>query len=88
MKAASDGLGKRLHDARTKRGLTMDDLADKAKMTQPTISRLETGQNYPMTITVEKLAKALGVDPCWLAYGTGAVPDWELGDKLIEKADD
>ncbi len=88
MKAASDGLGRRLRDARSKRGLTMDELAAKAKMTQATISRLEIGQNYPMTITVEKLARALGVDPCWLAYGTGAVPDWDLGDKPAERTDD
>lgn len=29
----------------------------------------------PSVATVEKLAKALQIDPCWLAYGAGAAPD-------------
>lgn len=80
MKPASDGLGKRLIQARLYRDLTMDQLADKAKVTQQTISRLELGKNYPVTITVEKLANALEVDPCWLLFGTGTVPDWATKD--------
>ena len=86
MKAASDGLNKRLFEARNQRGLTMDDLADKAKLNQTTVSRLERGRNYPSTLTVEKLAKALGVDPCWLAWGTGDCPDWLQDDQKKKSA--
>lgn len=75
MKTASDGLGRRLRQARTARGLTMDQLAQKANVSQAAISTLERDQNYPATNTVERLATALGVDPCWLAYGTGTKPD-------------
>jgi transcriptional regulator with XRE-family HTH domain len=35
------------------------------------VSRLEEGTISPRLPTVEKLARALGVDPAWLAYGLG-----------------
>ena len=77
MRLASEGIGKRLFEARIKRDLTMDQLADKSKINQSTISKLERGINDPAAGTVERLARALDVDPCWLAYGTGSEPDWK-----------
>jgi transcriptional regulator with XRE-family HTH domain len=76
MKLASATIGKRLFEARNKRNLTMDQLAIKAKISQATISKLERGIHDPAAGVTEKLARALDVDPCWLAYGTGSTPDW------------
>lgn len=76
MRLSSQGVAKRLFEARRARDLTMDQLAAKAKVSQSAISRLELGKSYPATNTLEKLAIALEVDPCWLAYGTGEAPDW------------
>lgn len=76
MRLASGDIAKRLYEARIKRNMTMDELADKADLSQPSISKLERGINDPGAGTVERLALALRVDPCWLAYGTGEEPDW------------
>lgn len=81
MKLASAGIGRRIFEARAKREMTMDQLAAKAKVSQPTISKLERGIHDPAAGVVEKLARALGVDPCWLAYGTGQTPDWREQEK-------
>jgi transcriptional regulator with XRE-family HTH domain len=77
MRLASAGIGKRLFEARIKRDMTMDQLAAKAKISQATISKLERGLHDPASGVTERLALALGVDPCWLAYGTGEQPKWE-----------
>ncbi len=76
MALASDAIGRRLFEARIQRDLTMDQLADKAGINQSTISKLERGINEPGAANVERLALALEVDPCWLAYGTGKKPVW------------
>jgi transcriptional regulator with XRE-family HTH domain len=76
MKAASDGVGARLKKARAARGLTMDQLAVKVKMAQSTISSIETGKSRPSAYAIERLAWALNVDSCWLAYGKDPKPDF------------
>jgi len=70
-------LGKRLRQARQKRELTMAELRDISKVAASTISSIERGSQAPTTETVKHLAKALKVDPCWLAYGTGVAPTWQ-----------
>lgn len=70
-------LGKRLFLARSKRGYTMEQLGDRSSVHPSTINGIEKGRNDPGTVTTHKLANALDVDPCWLAYGTGIKPDWE-----------
>lgn len=36
------------------------------------VSSAESGATMPNLAKLEALAKALGVSPCWLAYGVGA----------------
>lgn len=36
---------------------------------------VELGNRTPKTDTVERLAMALKVEPCWLAYGDGRAPE-------------
>lgn len=73
---AKGRLGERLNVARTERGLTMAALANKANVSSALINDAEKGRHSPSTDKVEQLARALDVDPCWLAYGTGTKPDW------------
>lgn len=84
MKSASEGIGKRLRQARLKRGLTMDQLAEKTNISQSAISVIELGSSLPNTLTVERLARGLSIDPCWLAYGTGPKPEWLIKDNEAE----
>ena len=60
-KPGGPGFGDRLRELRLKKGLTVTELAELSGMTQPTISRLETGGRSPSWETVIRLAEALGV---------------------------
>lgn len=79
-------IGDRLLRAREHANLTHRSLSALADVATATISMLETrAESAPSTETVARLAKALGVEPCWLAYGDAEKePDW-LGE-VIEPA--
>ena len=81
-------VGIRLKLARDMRGLTMTEVADEAGMAASTVNVIEKGQKQPRGDTVERLARALGVPRCWLAYGDGQAPDWNEGKAGREKADE
>lgn len=55
-------LGRRVRDLRGQAGLTGSQLADRAGVTQPTVSKIETGQMLPSSEVIARLAEALGVD--------------------------
>jgi DNA-binding XRE family transcriptional regulator len=62
-------VGGRIKDLRETAGLSQAELAVKAGLTQSHISRLENAEHSPTHLTLEKIAKALGVearqiDPC------------------------
>lgn len=48
--------------ARTKFGLTQEELAEKADLTRDTISAIERGIKSPTVATVGAIADALGID--------------------------
>ncbi len=82
MKAESGRLGAlsvgvRLKLSRDKRSLTMQELANRAGIGTSTINSIEKGIKQPRGDTVERLARALEVPRCWLAYGDGTPPSWE-----------
>lgn len=59
-----------LRTARTKAGLTQEQLEDKSGISQAAISKLESGDSLrPSFETVMALAKALRVDPQSLKFG-------------------
>ena len=64
------GLGSRLVSVRTERGLTKADLAEATGLSSAAILGIERGAEARVD-TVERIAKALGVSPGWLAYGVG-----------------
>ncbi|WP_326819680.1 helix-turn-helix domain-containing protein [Streptosporangium sp. NBC_01756] len=55
-------LGELLRRLRKDAGLTGKDLALRAGVAQPTISRIETGRLLPVPETVDRLVEALGLD--------------------------
>lgn len=63
----------RLHEWRSKRFLTMRELAEKADVSLDTVNRLELGGNAHPT-TVRKLAAALNVEPGELVEPASSQP--------------
>ena len=59
-------IGEKLREARTRRLLTQDELAEKARVSQSTIANIERNNAEPQFRTIRKLAKALDVDPTTL----------------------
>jgi transcriptional regulator with XRE-family HTH domain len=56
-------IGEKLREVRTRRLLTQDELAERAKVSQSTIANIERNNAEPQFRTIRKLAKALNVDP-------------------------
>jgi len=68
----SQGLPRRLLQARHKAGLTHRELAERAEVVHMTPYRIELADGYSASLAVvERLAEALQVSPAWLAYGIG-----------------
>ncbi len=60
----------RLRWARQRRALSQEQLAAKSGVTEAAISRIENGKILaPRMGTMQKLAKAITVDPGWLVTG-------------------
>jgi transcriptional regulator with XRE-family HTH domain len=56
-------IGERLKDLRFRAGLTQQELADRAGVTQTTVARIERNAVQPEVTTIRKLAQALGKTP-------------------------
>lgn len=56
-----NGLGQRIRLFRKEKGMTQDDLAEKAQVSRDHISHLETGTNIPSLALVVRLANILEV---------------------------
>jgi transcriptional regulator with XRE-family HTH domain len=59
--------------------MTLKALAERANMGLSTISDVERGHYIPAGDAIERMANALRVSPCWLAYGIGA-KHGDMGD--------
>ena len=56
-------IGEKLREARTRRLLTQEELAEKASVSAATIVNAERNNQEPHFRTIRKLAKALDIDP-------------------------
>lgn len=70
-----DSFASRLATARKARGLTQSELAEKAGMKQPDVSKMERGLIL-QTTGMARLAAAARVPAPWLELGEGSEPDW------------
>ncbi len=55
-------LGKKIHELRKLKGLTQEELSDRTGLSTRTIQRIENGEVYARTYTLNKLADALQVE--------------------------
>lgn len=55
--------GKRVAEIRRARGLTQEQLAEKADITPLSIAFIEQGRRWPRLATLHKLAKCLDISP-------------------------
>jgi transcriptional regulator with XRE-family HTH domain len=58
--------GQNVRHWRKKRGLSQEDLADKARLHPTYVSGIETGYRNPTVKIIGRIAEALGVDPAAL----------------------
>ena len=56
-------IGKNIARARKLRGLTQEELAEKAEITPNAIQKIEAGQRWPTEKTIKSIARALRVNP-------------------------
>jgi len=76
-------IGKRIERLRDARRMTQVDLAQLAGMKQNSVSRYESGKQMPSREAVSALARALGVHPAAIEYGTLPVlPQGPMGPAL------
>jgi len=59
-------LGRRIQYLRKSRNITQEKLAEQINMDITSLSKIETGRNYPHPDTLEKIAKALDIEICHL----------------------
>jgi transcriptional regulator with XRE-family HTH domain len=62
-------IGENLKRERVRALLTQQELAERAGVGYPTISRIENDHAEPHFRTIRKLAQALGIDPAELVKG-------------------
>jgi transcriptional regulator with XRE-family HTH domain len=69
-----DSLSSRIRQARAELGLSQQELADRVRVSQPTIVHWEQGTHTPRHLALARLADALSVSRQWLlgAAGSGA----------------
>jgi transcriptional regulator with XRE-family HTH domain len=60
---AVGNLGENLREARTKLGLTQEQVAERSGVQAGEVSRIEAGKRDPQLSTILKLAKAVEVKP-------------------------
>ncbi len=53
--------GRRIAELRKARGLTQNDFADSIDISRLSLAYFETGRRWPRPVTLQKLAKNLGV---------------------------
>lgn len=68
-------IGKRLKWAREHAEMTIRDVAARAGVASSAVTEIEQGARIPKADTLERLAAALKVAPCWLVFGEGAGPE-------------
>jgi transcriptional regulator with XRE-family HTH domain len=65
----------RIRELRLERGLTQEELCERAGISVDAISRIEGGTRVPTIITLEHIATALGVSPVVFFEGAAATPE-------------
>lgn len=78
----------RLKNARENRGLNSTEIGRRAGIGHQTTTRIERGERTPQIDTVELIARALQVEPCWLAFGFDGGKPFNLKSKVTKPETD
>lgn len=80
-------IGKRIHEIRREKNLTMGALADIAGTTKGTVSRWESGEIKTLRIDkIKKIADTLGYNPMWImGFDIGKYPQDEETTAKIDQ---
>lgn len=70
-------IGKRIREARQRRGLSQEALAARCGWRQSRIGNYERDERQPRVEDIKKIAKELGVSFTWLAIAKGSMQDEE-----------
>ncbi len=65
---------RRIREVRQERGLTQEELCERAGISVDAISRIEGGSRVPTLATLDRIATALGVSPVTFLEGVAAPP--------------
>ena len=68
-RVGEETVGERLRLARTRKGMTRKDAADRLRRNPDTITRWETGRTSPTVDELRALSEVYCVDPAWLLEG-------------------
>lgn len=77
-------LGTRLKTSRLDAGYTQEGLGEAVGVTYEAVGQWERGKTAPSYGRLQTVSKALGVDPCWLAFGLGQSDNTLLDVPLME----
>lgn len=83
--------GSALRDARKRRGLSQEELADIARLQRTYVNEVERGRRNPTLLTITRLAGAIGVPPASLLAGlsgperTDATADSDLDLRVRDR---
>jgi len=66
---STEGFGERMHLARKRAGLTLDDVGKALGITGGAVSLWESNQHFPSRQRLEEFAKLTGVEATWLQFG-------------------
>lgn len=70
-------IGQRIKFFRKKRTLSQEQLAEMVNMETKSLSRIESGHNYPMYENLVLISSALGIEP-WQLYFTDEVKSLDM----------
>ena len=87
LQEALSSIAQSLRDERTRAGLTLEQLAQRAELSTPHLSRLESGERQPSVAALLALSRALGVSMSTLLgerKGAPAIATYPLGGPAHE----
>lgn len=74
-------------EARSRAGLTQEELAERMGTTQPVVARLESGRIRPSTRTLERLAQATGSRLIIPLRACMRGPEYDAGQHVTDQLD-
>lgn len=82
----ADAIGERLRRARTARGLTQREVATRAGVGAPHLSKVEAGKEQPGRDLLLRVATVLGLDADELLLAAGLLPSWAAARAELDPA--